>query len=121
MQPQALSIRPFIGSKDFAQSRAFYTDLGFEETTLFPNMSLYRMGTVSFYLQDYYNEDWVNNTMVFVEVADAQQYWRELQALHLPAKYAGVKVSPMQTFDWGKECYVHDPAGILWHFGEFAQ
>jgi len=20
---------------------------------------------------------------------------------------------------WGKECFLHDPSGILWHFGEF--
>lgn len=20
---------------------------------------------------------------------------------------------------WGRECFVHDPSGILWHFGEF--
>ncbi|PZO24508.1 MAG: glyoxalase, partial [Flavobacteriaceae bacterium] len=26
---------------------------------------------------------------------------------------------PIRNHDWGRECFLHDPSGILWHFGEF--
>ncbi|MDQ3111085.1 MAG: glyoxalase, partial [Bacteroidota bacterium] len=28
------------------------------------------------------------------------------------------KLVPIRNNDWGRECFVHDPSGILWHFGE---
>ncbi len=42
--------RPFIGSKNFETSRNFYNDLGFKEVTLIPNMSLFLINNVAFYL-----------------------------------------------------------------------
>jgi catechol 2,3-dioxygenase-like lactoylglutathione lyase family enzyme len=121
MQHNAKSIRPFIGAKDFNLSRQFYNDLGFEETALGPKMSVFKTGALSFYLQDAYVKDWVDNTMVFLEVDDADRYYAGLLALDLPGKYAGVKLAPVRTNDWGKECFLHDPSGILWHFGHFVE
>ena len=119
MQHNAKSIRPFIGSKNFEVSRNFYRDLGFEENVLSHNLSVFKSGNHAFYLQDYYTADWVNNTMVFMEVEDVDTFWKELITLGLDTKYEGVKLVPIRTMDWGKECFVHDPSGILWHFGEF--
>lgn len=119
MKHKALSIRPFIGSKNFALSRSFYRDLGFEETVLSPNMSVFKTGSLGFYLQDAYVADWINNSMVFLEVEDVNAYWEELVALDLTAKYPEVKLIPIRQYDWGKECFLHDPSGVLWHFGEF--
>lgn len=119
MQHQAKSIRPFIGATDFELSRRFYRDLGFEETPLFPNMTLFKIGGLGFYLQNANVKDWIDNTMIFLEVDDVNRYWNELQALNLPAKYPGVRLGPIQHHDWGRECFLHDPSGILWHFGEF--
>ena len=119
MQHNAKSIRPFIGAKDFETSRSFYRDLGFEETTLGAAMSVFKSGNHAFYLQDYYVKEWVDNTMVFMEVDDVERFWDELIALGLPEKYEGVKVVPVKHLDWGSECFVHDPSGVLWHFGEF--
>lgn len=119
MEHRAISIRPFIGAKDFDLSRSFYRDLGFQEVILSPHMSLFRTEGIGFYLQDAYVKDWVDNTMVFLEVEDVGRFWNELQALDLPSKYVGVRLTPARTYDWGRECFVHDPSGILWHFGEF--
>ena len=113
------SIRPFIGARDFIISRKFYRDLGFEEKELFHNMSYFGKQGFGFYLQDYAAKEWLENTMVFLEIDNVDDYWNELQALKLPEKYPGVKLVPVRTEPWGKECFVHDPAGILWHFGEF--
>ena len=121
MQHQPSSIRPFIGAKDFNLSRQFYQHLGFEETILSPDMSVFKVGALAFYLQDAYIKDWVNNTMIFLEVPDVEAYWTWLQSLDLPAKYPQVRVVPVQYNDWGKECFLHDPSNILWHFGQFAR
>jgi len=121
MPVKPISIRPFIGSKDFALSRQFYKELGFEETVLFYNMSLFTKEALSFYLQDAYVKEWIENTMIFLEVPSAVTYHEELQTLNLPEKYEMVRLSPVKEFSWGKECYLHDPAGILWHIGEFNQ
>ncbi len=119
MEHQALSIRPFIGAADFEISCAFYRDLGFQEAKLSPAMSLFKSGDYGFYLQNAFVKDWVDNTMVFLEVADVQRFWDELVALDLPSKYKNVRLTPIRTDYWGRECFVHDPSGILWHFGEF--
>ncbi len=116
---QPISIRPFIGAKDFELSRRFYRDLGFEETVLSTNMSVFKMQGISFYLQDAYVKDWIDNTMIFMEVEDVGRFWEELQALNLMAKYEEVRLMPIKEYDWGRECFLHDPSGILWHIGEF--
>ena len=115
------SIRPFIGSKNFEVSRSFYRDLGFEETVLGATLSVFKMNDCAFYLQDAYVQDWVDNTMIFMEVKDVAQFWEELLALNLTDKYDGIKLVPIKKLDWGSECFVHDPAGVLWHFGEFSK
>ena len=121
MEHKAISIRPFIGAQNFTVSRSFYRDLGFEERVLTHDMSLFKTDTIAFYLQDAYVKDWIDNTMVFVEVDDVGWYWNKLLALDLTSKYEGVKLTPIRNYDWGRECFLHDPSGILWHFGEFVK
>ena len=120
MQHKANSIRPFIGSENFETSRNFYNDLGFQEVVLAHNMSLFQNDTIGFYLQDAYVKDWIDNTMVFMEVEDVEEFWNNLVALNLTAKYPSAKLIPMKSYDWGKECFLIDPSGILWHFGTFS-
>lgn len=119
MEHKAISIRPFIGAKNFDISRSFYRDLGFEERVLSPDMSVFKTGELAFYLQKAYVQDWIDNSMIFMEVDDVERFWNELQALDLTSRYEGVKLTPIRQYDWGRECFVHDPSGVLWHFGEF--
>jgi len=119
MKHKAISIRPFIGSKNYAISRRFYRDLGFEEVILSHNMSYFKSEQLGFYLQDAYVQDWIDNTMVFMEVDDVKRFYSELLALDLPSQYDDVRITSIRYFDWGSECFLHDPSGVLWHFGEF--
>ncbi len=119
MEHKAKSIRAFIGSKNYEISRSFYRDLGFEEQVISYNMCYFKTAEMGFYLQDAYVKDWINNTMLFMELEDVKQFYSELVALDLPSKYKGVRVLPIRELDWGSECFVHDPSGVLWHFGEF--
>lgn len=119
MQSKSISIRPFIGAKDFNESRAFYRELAFEETELSHNMSVFKKDSIAFYLQDAYVKDWVDNTMVFVEVDDVTHCLAEVQATGVASKYEGVRLSPVKFEEWGSEFFLHDPSGNLWHFGSF--
>jgi catechol 2,3-dioxygenase-like lactoylglutathione lyase family enzyme len=120
MQHNAKSIRPFIGAKDYEVSRRFYQDLGFEESILGPDMSYFKtVEGIGFYLKKAYVKNWIDNTMLFMEVDDVGRFYQELLALDLPRKFDGVRLVPIREEAWGRECFLHDPSGILWHFGEF--
>src|SRR4051794_16802766 len=121
MENKAVSIRPFIGAEDLEISRTFYRDLGFEEKVLFHNMSYFNTQGLGFYLQDAYVKDWIDNSMIFLEVEDVDMYWKYLVSLDLTSKYKKVKLTPIRDDDWGRECFLHDPSGVLWHFGQFSK
>jgi len=107
-QYQAKSIRTFLGAKNF------------QEIPISPKMSYFEISeNLGFYLQDYYVEDWVNNSMVFLEVEDLDVCQKDLLAKDLLSKYKNVRLSEIKEEEWGRELFLHDPAGNLWHFGEF--
>jgi len=54
-----------------------------------------------------------------MDVDDVDRYYTELLALDLPGKYQNVKLAPVRNEEWGSECVLHDPSGILWHFRTF--
>ena len=120
MKHQAISVRAFIGAKNFEKSRQFYTDLGFQESVIDARMSYFKItDTLGFYLQNAYVKDWIENLMIFLEVDDVHAYWQNIQNLGLTEKYEGVKLSEIRYNNWGKEFFLHDPSGVLWHFGKF--
>lgn len=122
MKHTAVSIRPFIGAMDYEISREFYKELGFEESVISHDMCYFKVNEhIGFYLQAAYVKDWVNNTMLFLEVDDVERYYKELQELVNRNKYKHVRLTPIRYEDWGSECFLHDPSGILWHFGNFKQ
>lgn len=121
MEFNVTSIRTFIGAKNYDTSRNFYLDLGFKEIKIEPKMSYFGMGDFGFYLQDYYAKNWIKNSMVFLEVDDLERHLVEVKELHLDTKYKKVRVTEIHHNDWGKEFFVHDPSGVLWHIGEFTQ
>ncbi|WP_348797349.1 glyoxalase [Flavobacterium adhaerens] len=115
------SIRPFLGAKNFELSRKFYVNLGFVETVLNSKLSVFKMGDFAFYLQDAYVKDWVDNSMVFLEVSNVNEFWNSILQLNLTEKYRDVRLIPIQEYDWGREFFIHDTSGVLWHIGEFVK
>ena len=81
------SIRTFIGSANFQISQSFYKDLGFEERIISEKMSLFITNGISFYLQDYFVKEWLENTMILLEVDSANNFYSLLQELELDKKY----------------------------------
>ncbi|MBL4734036.1 MAG: glyoxalase [Flavobacteriales bacterium] len=120
MQYQAKNIRTFIGAKNYDESREFYRALEFEEIVIDKKMCLFKVNEdLGFFLQDYYVKTWANNSMIFLEVDDIDKCAEDLLSRGLHNKYKDVKFTKIKHFDWGRELFMHDPAGILWHFCEF--
>jgi hypothetical protein len=117
MQPR--SIRPFIGSDDFENSKRFYKLLGFKENWSSINMSYFDMDGFGFYLQDAHVQDWIDNSMLFLEVPDLEKEYSHISSLNLPDTFEKVKLSEIIHNDWGSEFFLHDPSGVLWHIGKF--
>ena len=117
MKHQAKSVRTFISAKNFEESRNFYKDLGFEESIISKGMSYFKIvETLGFYLQDYYVEDWINNSMIFVEVVNVEEYFLQLQNLSLQHKYKDVKLVPIRYEDWEANVFytiLQEYCGIL--------
>ena len=63
-------ITPFLPARDFQLSKQFYDDLGFEEVASIHNAVRLEIEGYSFWLQDYYVEEWANNTMLCIYVED---------------------------------------------------
>lgn len=114
------SVRSFIGAKNFIESCNFYKDLGFKEVTISSNMSYFKINEkLGFYLQKAFVKDWVDNSMLFLEVDDIEAYLKKIEALDLVSKYKKCRLSKIVNNDWGREFFLHDPSGILWHIGCF--
>jgi catechol 2,3-dioxygenase-like lactoylglutathione lyase family enzyme len=113
------SILPFIGSDDYNTSRTFYKKLGFEEVWYSPSMSRFDWDGFGFYLQDAHVQDWVENTMLFLEVEDLEGTLEHIISLDIVARFPKSRLSKIIRNDWGDEFFLHDPSGILWHIGSF--
>ena len=53
-----------------------------------------------------------------MEIPDVEIWEKELlsKERHLKNKY--VRFTEIKSFDWGRELFMHDPSGVLWHFCE---
>ncbi len=114
------SLRPFIGAKEYKVSKEFYSELGFEIIEIDSKMCLVKANdTLCFYLQDYYLKDWINNSMLFLEVEELDTFFTWVQNKDLSKKFKNVRFTEIKNESWGREFFMHDPSGVLWHFGNF--
>jgi len=82
-------------------------------------MSYFKLGDFGFYLQNAYVKDWIDNSILFLEVDNLQEHLDMITSLQLNKKYNNVRVTKIHCNDLGNEFFVYDPSGILWHIGEF--
>lgn len=110
--------RPFLPTKDFELSKAFYESLGFEKL-LDGDVAIFRMGSSGFILQRGYQKEWAENFMMQLMVDDLDAWWAHIQELDLPGKFKVQAPRPPAVQPWGlRTAYVYDPAGVLWHVAE---
>jgi hypothetical protein len=112
-------VRPFIGSRDFDISKAFYEALGWTTEYLDDQLALMVNGAHGFYLQRYYQKDWLENTMLHLTVADATACHAQIAEVLASGAYDEARVAPPKQEDYGAlVTYVWDPAGVLLHLAQ---
>jgi hypothetical protein len=116
MKTQGVTLYPFVPSgPDFALALAFFEALGFSRQWQAEGLAGLRFGGAAFLLQAIDVPEWQRNQMITFEVTDLDGYWAELDALHLPERFPGVRLKPPTAFPWGRELHIIDPAGVCWH------
>lgn len=111
-------VRPFIPAKNFALSKRFYEALGFEKV-FDGEVAIFSVASGGFILQNYYQKDWAENSMLQLVVDDLDAWWEHLCALDLPGQFdvPPPKAPAMQP--WGlRIAYMVDPSGVLWHVAQ---
>ena len=108
--------KAFVPAKDFALSKRFYQDLGFEIAWSSDDLAYVRHGNASFLLQNF--KEPPDNFMMHLLVKDVEAWWSHVQAVGLAAKY-GVNVEPPADRPWGiRDFVVVDPSYVLWRIGQ---
>lgn len=112
------AMRPMVPAKDFAISKQFYCDLGFQPKMLNEGLAELSLGACSFLLQNHYVRDWADNFVVHLYVSDVQPWWDRIVGADLAARY-GVRTRAPHRAEWGATVvHLIDPAGVLWWFHE---
>lgn len=112
------TMRPFLPAKDFAVSKRFYEALGFEKM-LDAEVAIFRIGTGSFILQNYYQEDWAGHFMMQLVVDDLDAWWAHIEALDLTSRFDIKSPRAPAVQPWGlRVAYLVDPSGVLWHVAQ---
>lgn len=111
-------MRPFVPAKDFALSKRFYEALGFEKV-LDGEVAIFNAGSGGFILQDFYQKNWAENSMIQLMVDDLDAWWAHIERLDLPATFGVQAPRAPAVQPWGlRTAYVFDPSGVLWHVAE---
>ena len=113
-----VEIKAFVPARDFALSKRFYQDLGFELGWSSDQLAYVRHGNSSFLLQNFYNKEHADNFMMHLLVEDVDAWWRHVEARGIASKY-GIKAEPPEDRPWGlRDFILVDPSGVLWRIGQ---
>jgi catechol 2,3-dioxygenase-like lactoylglutathione lyase family enzyme len=116
--PAIVEIKAFVPAKDFALSKRFYEDLGFEVAWSSDDLAYLRHGNASFLLQRFYDKTHADNFMMHILVEDVEAWWRHVEAKQLASKYK-IKTEPPADRPWGmRDFVIVDPTGVLWRIGQ---
>jgi predicted enzyme related to lactoylglutathione lyase len=105
---------PFIPAKDFAASVRFYEEL-FVVNWRTDTLCQIQAGRSKFLIQNYYQADWVNNSMYQLTVDDADATWQTLKSSGVLTRHGDVRAQAPKQEPWGRVVYLWGPAGELWH------
>ena len=114
----AVEIKAFVPAKDFALSKRFYEELGFEIPWSDDTLAYMRLGDTAFFLQNFYVAEHAGNFMMHLIVKDVDGWWARLQQAGVAARY-GVRTVPPQDQPWRQRDFVlGDPSGVLWRIAQ---
>jgi hypothetical protein len=105
---RTVELKAFVPSKNFALSKQFYQELGFEVAWSSDDLAYLRRGGSSFLLQNFYNKEHADNFMMHLLV----------EAQGLISRY-GVRAEAPADKPWGiRDFVIVDPTGVLWRIGQ---
>src|SRR5688572_5937060 len=96
-----LDLKPFVPTKNFAQSRQFYLDLGFTEKWGNDQVSELQLGGHRFLLQNFYVKAHAENFMMHLMVEDADVWWAHIKETGVIEKYGLGMAKPPTLQPWG--------------------
>ncbi len=115
----ASDVKAFIGSRDFDLSRDFYVAMGFKLNFETGDIAELELGNCRFDLQDYYQRQWCENSMLHITVEDAEAWHRNAQSVLASRTYGAARVKAPEMQDYGAlVTHVWDPVGVLLHFAQ---
>ncbi len=120
---QVDDIRPFVGTHDFDASRDFYVALGWRVTYDSDTLRVLELENHRFYLQNFYNKVWCENTMLHVAVKNVEAWYafaKQRFAVNTFGGDARLSDAPRDE-GYAKVFYIWDPAGVLLHIAQFAE
>lgn len=114
-------VRSFVGASDFDASRDFYLALGWKLEYDSDSLRVMCLGERRFYLQDYYQKQWCENTMLHVSVACVDDWYDFVSKVFEENSFGGgARINgPPKQEHYGRVFHVLDPAGVLLHFAQF--
>lgn len=115
-------LRAFIGSKDFELERNLLTALGWNVPYDDGRLALMERDEQRFYLQNYYDKAWCENTMLYIVVDDAQAWHEFAREVLERGDYGDARLTPPRKEDYGAlVTYLSMPSGVLIHIGQFLE
>lgn len=114
----AVEIKAFVPARDFALSKRFYEELGFEIPWSDDTLAYMRLDQTAFFLQNFYVAEHANNFMMHLVVQDVEAWWVRLQLADIAGRYS-VRTVPPQDQPWRQRDFVLcDPSGVLWRIAQ---
>lgn len=113
---EVTDIRAFIPSKDYEVSQSFYQALGFKMAKVSDDLSVFELGTCTFFLQRYYNKEFAENLMFQLVVPSIEMAYEVIKKV----QGFGSRIEPVKVEPWGKVIYLWGPSGELWHVTELS-
>ena len=118
MNLRTLEAKAFVPSRDFEQSKEFYTDLGFSLVWSTQELAYLRHGDSTFLLQNFFVQEHADNFKMHLLVENVDDWWRHVQDRAIVERYR-VRAEPPQDRPWGMRDFVLlDPSGVLWRVGQ---
>lgn len=115
---RVIEVKAFVPAKDFALSKQFYQDIGFEMASDDEGVAYFHHGDASFLLQDFYSEELACNFMMHLLVEDVDTWHANLRDAGISQKYS-VKIGPIEVQPWRMRDFVlFDPSGVLWRIAQ---
>ena len=114
-------VKPFIGARDFDESRDFYVALGWRVTYDSDNLRVLELSDHRFYLQRYYNKQWCENTMLHVSVESVDDWFAFVKNGFTNNTFPdGARYDNAPKDEgYARTFHVWDPSGVLIHFAQF--